>query len=95
MLRFASVWQPTEPNTGRRTQAHTQKLALTTENHFNLPLQVKRVFYASSACIYPEHIQDDPKNPGLKESDAWPANPQVRHSTPLATQGEGSGMCCS
>eukprot|EP00123_Amoebidium_parasiticum_P011843 comp20933_c0_seq1/m.27959 comp20933_c0_seq1/g.27959 ORF comp20933_c0_seq1/g.27959 comp20933_c0_seq1/m.27959 type:complete len:348 (-) comp20933_c0_seq1:328-1371(-) len=37
---------------------------------------VKKVFYASSACIYPEHIQDDPKNPGLKESDAWPANPQ-------------------
>jgi GDP-D-mannose 3',5'-epimerase len=38
---------------------------------------VPRVFYASSACIYPEHIQEDPKNPGLKESDAWPAKPQV------------------
>ena len=37
---------------------------------------VKRVFYSSSACIYPEHAQLDVKNPGLKESDAWPAQPQ-------------------
>ncbi len=37
---------------------------------------VKRFFYASSACIYPEHAQLDPKNPGLKESMAWPAQPQ-------------------
>jgi len=37
---------------------------------------VKRYFYASSACAYPEHIQTDPENPGLKESDAWPARPQ-------------------
>jgi len=36
----------------------------------------KRFFYSSSACIYPEHAQVDPKNPGLKESDAWPAQPQ-------------------
>lgn len=37
---------------------------------------VKRFYYASSACIYPEGAQLDPKNPGLKESDAWPAQPQ-------------------
>jgi len=37
---------------------------------------VKRFFYSSSACIYPESIQVDPNNPGLKESDAWPAQPQ-------------------
>eukprot|EP00121_Abeoforma_whisleri_P016724 Awhi_evm2s15334 len=37
---------------------------------------VKRVFYASSACIYPEHAQLDPENPGLKEDCAWPAKPQ-------------------
>jgi GDP-D-mannose 3',5'-epimerase len=36
----------------------------------------KRFFYSSSACIYPEHKQTDPNNPGLKESDAWPAEPQ-------------------
>jgi len=37
---------------------------------------VKRFFYSSSACIYPEYKQTDPNNPGLKESDAWPAEPQ-------------------
>lgn len=38
---------------------------------------VKRYFYASSACCYPEHIQTDTDlSHGLKESDAWPARPQ-------------------
>jgi len=37
---------------------------------------VKKFFYSSSACIYPEHKQLDPENPGLRESDAWPAYPQ-------------------
>jgi len=37
---------------------------------------VKRFFYSSSACIYPEYKQTDESNPGLKESDAWPAQPQ-------------------
>jgi GDP-D-mannose 3',5'-epimerase len=37
---------------------------------------VKRFLYTSSACIYPEHKQLDVENPGLKESDAWPAHPQ-------------------
>eukprot|EP00168_Porphyra_purpurea_P019109 TRINITY_DN746_c0_g1_i4.p1 TRINITY_DN746_c0_g1~~TRINITY_DN746_c0_g1_i4.p1 ORF type:complete len:236 (-),score=62.58 TRINITY_DN746_c0_g1_i4:123-830(-) len=37
---------------------------------------VKRFYYASSACIYPEGRQLDTKNPGLMESDAWPAQPQ-------------------
>jgi len=37
---------------------------------------VKRIFYSSSACIYPEHKQTDENNPGLKEEDAWPAQPQ-------------------
>jgi len=38
--------------------------------------KVARYFYASSACAYPEHIQLDTANPGLKEADAWPARPQ-------------------
>lgn len=38
---------------------------------------VKRYFYASSACAYPEHIQTSTDlSHGLKESDAWPARPQ-------------------
>jgi len=37
---------------------------------------VKRLFYSSSACIYPEGKQLVEQVPGLKESDAWPAQPQ-------------------
>jgi len=37
---------------------------------------VKRFFYSSSACIYPEGKQLDENCPGLKESDGWPAQPQ-------------------
>lgn len=36
----------------------------------------KRYFYASSACVYNETKQEVEENPGLKESDAWPAKPQ-------------------
>merc|ERR1719333_301350 len=39
----------------------------------------KRFWYASSACIYPEYKQLDENldgASGLKESDAWPAQPQ-------------------
>lgn len=36
---------------------------------------VPRIFYSSSACIYPEGIQQDPRNPGLREADAYPAQP--------------------
>ena len=38
-----------------------------------------RVFYSSSACIYPEHRQLDPDNPGLAESDAYPAAPDSEY----------------
>jgi GDP-D-mannose 3',5'-epimerase len=38
--------------------------------------KVKRMFYASSACIYPNYKQTDESNPGLKESDARTAEPQ-------------------
>jgi len=36
----------------------------------------KRFFYSSSACVYNENKQLEEENPGLKESDAWPAAPQ-------------------
>jgi len=34
---------------------------------------IERFFYASSACVYNGDKQTDPDNPGLKESDAYPA----------------------
>jgi GDP-D-mannose 3', 5'-epimerase len=36
---------------------------------------VKRVFYSSSACMYPEYNQLDPNDPNLKEDSAYPAQP--------------------
>ena len=35
-----------------------------------------RYFFASSACIYPDYRQKETDNPGLKESDAYPAMPE-------------------
>lgn len=37
---------------------------------------VSRYLYTSSACIYPEHLQKDANVTPLKESDAYPAEPQ-------------------
>ena len=34
-----------------------------------------KIFYSSSACMYPQEIQNDYHNEGLRESDAYPANP--------------------
>ncbi len=36
---------------------------------------IKRVFYSSSACIYPEYNQLDPDNPNCAEDSAYPASP--------------------
>ena len=36
---------------------------------------VKKIFYSSSACIYPQENQLDPDNPLLAEDSAYPANP--------------------
>ena len=37
---------------------------------------IKRYLYTSSACIYPEHLQEDANVTPLKEDDAYPAMPQ-------------------
>lgn len=41
--------------------------------------KVKKVFYSSSACMYPEHNQLDPDNPNCIESSAYPANPDSEY----------------
>ena len=38
-----------------------------------------KIFYSSSACIYPEHNQMDPDNPNCEESSAYPANPDSEY----------------
>jgi nucleoside-diphosphate-sugar epimerase len=40
---------------------------------------VGRVFYSSSACMYPEHNQLDPNNPICTEESAYPANPDSEY----------------
>ena len=40
---------------------------------------VDKVFYSSSACIYPEHNQLDPNNPNCSEDSAYPANPDSEY----------------
>ena len=41
--------------------------------------KVGRVFYSSSACMYPEYNQLDPNNPNCEESSAYPANPDSEY----------------
>lgn len=36
---------------------------------------IKKIFYSSSACIYPEYNQMDPDNPKCSEDSAYPAAP--------------------
>jgi len=38
-----------------------------------------KVFFSSSACVYPEHNQTDPNNPNCEESTAYPANPDSEY----------------
>jgi nucleoside-diphosphate-sugar epimerase len=40
---------------------------------------VKRVLYTSSACVYPINLQDTDEVRPLKESDAYPANPDTEY----------------
>jgi len=40
---------------------------------------VKRIFYSSSACIYPEYNQLDPDNPKTAEDSAYPADPDSEY----------------
>jgi GDP-D-mannose 3',5'-epimerase len=37
------------------------------------------IFYSSSACMYPDYNQLDPKNPKCEESSAYPANPDSEY----------------
>lgn len=39
----------------------------------------KRIFYSSSACIYPEYNQRDPINPQCAEDSAYPAAPDSEY----------------
>jgi GDP-D-mannose 3', 5'-epimerase len=40
---------------------------------------IKRLFYSSSACIYPKYNQTDPHNPNCREDSAYPAYPDSEY----------------
>jgi nucleoside-diphosphate-sugar epimerase len=40
---------------------------------------IKKVFYSSSACMYPSHNQEDTNNPLMSEDSAYPANPDSEY----------------
>ncbi len=41
--------------------------------------KVKKVFYSSSACMYPAYNQTDPQNPKCSEDSAYPADPDSEY----------------
>ena len=47
--------------------------------HFGHQTGIKKIFYSSSACIYPEYNQMDPDNPKCSEESAYPAEPDSEY----------------
>ncbi len=41
--------------------------------------KVRKIFYSSSACMYPAHNQEDPDNPMCSEDSAYPADPDSEY----------------
>ncbi len=48
-------------------------------NIASLNKMYKKLFYSSSACIYPQEIQEETNNKGLKEEMAYPAHPDSEY----------------
>ncbi|MDZ4847044.1 MAG: NAD-dependent epimerase/dehydratase family protein [Chitinophagales bacterium] len=47
--------------------------------HYGKLAGIKKIFYSSSACIYPEFNQLDPDNPKCDETSAYPAQPDSEY----------------
>jgi GDP-D-mannose 3', 5'-epimerase len=47
--------------------------------HRAVEAKVKKLFYSSSACMYPERNQLDPDNPNCAEESAYPAEPDSEY----------------
>jgi len=47
--------------------------------HYGQKAGIKKIFYSSSACIYPLRNQMDPDNPKCSENSAYPADPDSEY----------------
>jgi GDP-D-mannose 3', 5'-epimerase len=47
--------------------------------HYGVQKRVRKVFYSSSACMYPAYNQEDPQKPNCAESTAYPAAPDSEY----------------
>src|SRR3984957_4796921 len=47
--------------------------------YFGHKAGIKKIFYSSSACIYPSRNQQDPNNPNCREDSAYPADPDSEY----------------
>jgi len=58
---------------------HNSSLINLNTAQFCIDKKIKKVFFSSSACVYPLHNQLDPNNPICKESTAYPASPDSEY----------------
>lgn len=49
------------------------------EQNIKLSVNKTKIFYSSSACMYPSYNQEDSENPNCEESSAYPANPDSEY----------------
>jgi nucleoside-diphosphate-sugar epimerase len=58
---------------------HNSALINLNISHLSVKKGIKKLFYSSSACMYPEHNQLDPDNPKCNEDSAYPAAPDSEY----------------
>jgi GDP-D-mannose 3', 5'-epimerase len=58
---------------------HNSALINLNITHTAVKFGIKKIFYSSSACIYPEGKQTNTDCPSLKETDAYPASPDSEY----------------
>lgn len=65
--------------TGENDASIMHNSAIINLNVLNHIKEETKIFYSSSACMYPQEIQEENNSPSLKESDAYPANPDSEY----------------
>lgn len=58
---------------------HNSALINLNVSYYAIQAKIKKLFFSSSACIYPKFNQVDPNNPNCVESSAYPAEPDSEY----------------